>query len=220
MSVSGINAYNSSMNAVSAYMENSISTKSTSAESLFSSNSSTSSSYGVTGRNTDSQRALQRAIAELNELGAVGISEGTITTYKQALEKEFSGTLKEELVKVGVPSDVKFNLVADSNGAITVQCDDAEAKAKIEEYLKANEEVEEQFRYIQALGNLDRATKNSLAQSQLKQIKTMKATIQAQALDAFFSGMFESGSGNGYSSMLADFSGSDASYFMGANYTV
>lgn len=182
--------------------------------------------YSVSATSGVGQAALNKA---LSEMGAQGgrVTFKDIAAHREKLETNFSIDMRLELAKEGVSMETDFTLTMDSEGKIEVSCDDALAKEKIEKYLEENPKVCEQFGYIQALSNLERARQSPAASSQAWQnIRDAKAELQTQAVEIFFGDALSSGMN--YSSLLASFSpftgsGSAAdttSFYTGVNYTV
>jgi hypothetical protein len=145
------------------------------------------------------------------------ITFSKISAYQEELEEEFTLTMRLGMLLQDIPQTAEFWLVATQEGNIEVNCQDQEQKKQIEKFFKDNLELKEQFLYIQALGNLNRAQQSSLAYGNFRNIQAMKGAVQAQALEAFFS----DNSGLGYSSLIGDFTGGDtASFMLGANFTI
>lgn len=178
------------------------------------------SAYGAGITSSIGQAALKRALAEM------GASNGKVTfddiaKYQKELESTFSATTRVELAKLGVSPSTEFTLNISPEGKISVACDDQVAKEKIEKYLSDNPKVCEQFGYIQALANLDRAKQSPVGTAAGWQaLKNTKMTLQAQAVEMFFGAAMDAGMN--FSSTLASF-GEDsetASYYTGVDYTV
>ncbi len=172
--------------------------------------------YGSGLSSAIGQAALKRALSEMGASGKVTFDD--ISAYQEELETKFGLTMRIDLAKQGVSPDTEFTLNIASDGKITVSCDDPVAKEKIEKYLADNPKMCEQFGYIQALANLERAKQSPAAVQQ--DLKSTKQALQAQAIEMFFGAAMESGMN--FSSMLASF-GADsdtASYYTGVDYTV
>ncbi len=170
---------------------------------------------------SEGQAALKRAIAELQ-----GKVDGTLTfakiaAYQKELEEEFTTKVRADLLTRGVDPSVDFTLKLSPEGRLEALCGNAAARDAIETYLGDKPEVVEDFIYIQALANLERA-RQSPAVSLWQGLRDTKASIQAQAVEAFFSDALSSGMS--YGSLTASFtgsgSGSSASFYAGINYTV
>ena len=173
--------------------------------------------YGGAGLSSSiGQAALKRALSEMGASGKVTFAD--ISAYQQQLEATFSAGLRVALAAEGVSTDTEFTLNISSDGVVSVNCDDPAAKEKIEKYLNDNPKVGEQFGYIQALANLDRARQSPAALRQ--DMRNMKAELQASAIESFFSSALNSGMN--FSSMLASFgaNSSEASYYTGVDYLV
>ena len=191
------------------------------AENLLSSvrrNKQAQNAYGGAGlASSVGQAALKRALSEMGVSGGK-VTFADIAAYQEQLETTFSAGLRVALAEQGVSPDTEFTLNISSDGVVSVSCDDAVAKEKIEKYLEDNPKVCEQFGYIQALANLDRARQSPAAVRQ--DMRNIKAELQASAIEAFFSNALNSGMN--FSSMLASFGagGSEASYYTGVDYLV
>lgn len=180
------------------------------------------SAYGGGASSAVGQAALQKALSEIGAGGKVTFQD--IALHRDKLETEFSAQVRVDLAALGVDIETEFTLTLNAKGQIEVDCDDALAKEKIQAYLADNPEVCEQFGYIQALANLERARQSPAASAAVwQQVRDAKAEIQTQALEAFFSDATESGMG--FSSLMASFSATSgteeaASFYAGLNFTV
>lgn len=180
------------------------------------------SAYGVgAGMSSDiGQAALNKALSEIKtETGKVTFKD--VEEHRKNLEEEFSATVRLALMEHGVYLDVDFSLTMTADGNIHVKCDDALVREKIEKYLKDNPKVCEQFGYIQALSNLNRARQSSPAGLQGGRIA--KAGMQAQAMEAFFGEAMNAGMN--YAALMAEFGQGigiteSASFYAGLDFTV
>ena len=167
------------------------------------------------------QAALKRAFSEMGVSSSSKVTFDDIAEYQKKLEAEFSESFRKAVEELGVSSDTRFTLSVSAEGKITVNCDDAVAKGKIEKYLEENSKVRDQFSYIQALANLDRAKQSPAASSPAwKDMTSLKKAIRAEAVQMFFSDALNSGMN--YNSTLASFSSDSemAQYFTGLSYMV
>ena len=174
--------------------------------------------YGGAGLSSSvGQAALKRALSEMGASGGK-VTFADIAAYQKQLETTFSVELRVALAAKGVSPETEFTLNISSDGVVSVNCDDPVAKEKIEKYLEDNPKVCEQFGYIQALANLDRARQSQAAVRQ--DMKNTKAELQASAIESFFGNALNSGMN--FSSMLASFgsNGGEASYYTGVDYLV
>ena len=169
-------------------------------------------------QSAEGSAAIQKALGEITPDSNGRITFRMVSEHRKELEEEFTTLVKAGLMLSGADPEVEFKLVANSDGTMSVQCDDPEQKKIIEEFFAANEELEEQFMYIQALGNMERAQQSATAQTHRLYNEATKAGLQQQAMEAFFTDMMNSGIG--YSSIMAEFGLEDADYFVGANYYV
>lgn len=194
---------------------------------LASRNSRAQNAYGLTSgpASTVGQAALNRALAEMNPTdGPVTFKD--IAAYREQIEKEFTASLRVALAKEGVSLETEFSLVMDANGNIDVNCDDPAAKEAIRAYMAENSEACDQFGYIQALSNLERARQSPAAGTAFwSELRDSRKAYQTQAVEAFFSDALSSGMN--YSSLMANFgaaTGEDAtdsaSFYAGLSYTV
>ena len=181
--------------------------------------------YGSGATSAIGQAALKKAISEMQATTDGTITFTKIAAYQKQLEEQFTAKVRVDLVGKGVPLDVDFTLTLSSEGKVQVDCENAAAKEKIQKYLADNKKVGEQFGYIQALANLDRAKQSPAgASAAWQELRNAKANIQAQAVEMFFSDAMSSGMN--YSSVLANFAGSStaaapaASFYAGVDYTV
>ncbi len=165
------------------------------------------------------QAALQRAISEMQGHYEGKLTFDKIAEYKKDLEEQFAATVRIEMAKRGVDPATEFSLHMDKNGLIEVHCDDPAAKQNIQAYLKETPKVCEQFGYIQALANLDRAVQ-SPSGSSWQNLRDVKAELQASALESFFGASLQ---GNmSYAGITAGFSGEETAvaFYAGINYKV
>ncbi|MDL2307718.1 hypothetical protein LJC48_06835, partial [Desulfovibrio sp. OttesenSCG-928-C06] len=159
--------------------------------------------YGMSMQSPEGSAAIKRALSEITPDSDGRITFKMITEHKEQLEAEFTTLVKAGLLLAGADPDVEFKLVANTDGTMSVICNDAEQKQLIEDFFAENEELEEQFMYIQALGNMERAQQSATAQTHRMYNQATLAGLQSQALEVFFSDMM--GSGVGYSSIMAEF---------------
>lgn len=174
--------------------------------------------YNTPTKSQAGSEALSRALKEITPNASGRITFQMIEQHHAELKEEFTMAVRGALRQKELPEDTEFRLVSNSDGKIEVICDDPEAKKVIEELFAENEALTEQFHYIQALGNLDRAQLNVSPEHMNMNKQAFKAGLQAQAWQTFFEASMESG--NGYSSLMADFGLDSASYLLGANFTV
>lgn len=178
------------------------------------------SAYGGGVTSSVGQAALTRALSEMETDGGK-VTFSQIAQYREQLELEFTVNVRAALVQAGVSLDTEFSLNMGADGTISVSCDDPVAKEKIQKYLKANPKVCEQFGYIQALSNLERARQSPTAGLAIwQEVRNSKAELQTQAVEAFFNAA--TGNGMEYSSILASFSAGEegTSFYTGLNFTV
>lgn len=163
--------------------------------------------------------AMKKAVSEIQADGNGRVTFKMIQQHCAELEQNFEKGMRAAAKLAGVPDDVEFKLVANSKGEVEVQCDDPTSKAILEEVLKEIPALEEEFKYIQALKNADKAQNSATASQHRLSLQATKAGLQQQAMDQFLTDIFSSGE-IGYSSLMAEFGLEDTNYFMGANYFV
>lgn len=182
--------------------------------------------YGGSGASSLGQAALRRALSEMNSSGG-RVTFADIASYRADLEEQFSAKTRLELLEQGVSLDTPFTLTMSASGDIQVQCDDALAKEKIQAYLEENPEICDQFGYIQALSNLERARQSSFGSSAaLQEARDSTFAMRSEAVEAFFGSAMNSGMN--YASIMAQFGSSlgleDASsavsFYAGLDFTV
>lgn len=192
---------------------------------LSSRNSRAQNAYGGGGATSSiGQQALNRALSEMGAEGGVTFKD--IANYREQLETEFSLLMRKALAKEGVSLETEFSLTMDANGNVDVNCDDPMAKETIRAFLVENPEVCNQFGYIQALSNLERAGQSPAGVSAAwNDLRSNKKAYQAAAVEAFFSEAMDSGMN--YSSLMANFgavtgddSSTNTSFYAGLSYTV
>lgn len=189
-------------------------------------NARAKNAYAISASSGIGQAALNRALSELGSSGS-RVTFSDIANYQKELESRFSADLRLNLYEQGVDLDVEFAVNMSPEGEIQVQCDDPAAKAIIEKYLADNPEVCEDFGYIQALANLERAKQGPAGAAKLmSSVLQSKKEIQLGAVNAFFDEALSSGMK--YSSLMASFSpvastdeaSQAASFYAGIGYTV
>ena len=172
------------------------------------------------------QAALNRALSEMGG-GSTRVTFSDIANYQKELESKFSKDLRLDLFEAGVSLDTEFSLNMTSEGEIQVLCNDPQAKLAIEKYLEENPEVCEDFGYIQALANLERAKQSPLGAAKLMDgVLQSKKEIQLQAVETFFDDALSSDMK--YSSLMATFASADSiddtasatSFYAGIAFTV
>ena len=167
------------------------------------------------------QAALQRALSEMDS-GGGKVTFSQVAAHREKLELEFTVSLRAALAEKGVPLETEFSLSMNTDGKIDVLCDDPIAREIIQKYLAATPKACEQFGYIQALSNLERAKQSPAAGlTAWRDVRSATAELQTQALEAFFDAA--TNSGMDYSPILANF-GADknakADFYTGLNFTV
>ncbi len=164
------------------------------------------------------QKALSEAIAVIRTQTKERITFETVEAYRQSMEKQFSDNLRAALKEKGVDEKIEFKLVADANGDIQVVSNHKD-KAMVEQYLKDNPKVVEQFQHIQALSNVQRTAENTVAFASGASVAQIKRQLQAQAVESYFTMMDGTTS---MASQIASFNsdGSQASFMAGLNYSV
>ncbi|MDL2279620.1 hypothetical protein LJC15_03025 [Desulfovibrio sp. OttesenSCG-928-G11] len=183
--------------------------------------------YGGSGASSLGQAALRRALSEMNSGGNASVTFADIAAYRADLEEQFSAKTRLELLERGVSLDTPFTLTMSASGSIQVQCDDALAKEKIQSYLEENPEACDQFGYIQALSNLERARQSSFGSAvALQEAREATASMRSEAVEAFFGSAMNSGMN--YASIMAQFgsslgledASSSVSFYAGLDFTV
>ncbi|MDL2267625.1 hypothetical protein LJC46_06525 [Desulfovibrio sp. OttesenSCG-928-G15] len=195
--------------------------------------SSTATSYGrkaqgaygnVSLGSSLGQAAINKALSEISTNSDGKVTFADIIKHREDLETTFSAQVRIDLAERGVSLDTEFTLTMTPEGKIDVSCDDPNAKAAIEEYLAESPDVCEQFGYIQALSNLERARQSPAASTAMwQEARSNTSMMQLSALENFFTDATQSGMN--YSSLLASFSGGldsteNASFYAGLNFTV
>jgi hypothetical protein len=175
--------------------------------------------YGAGTQSASGMAAIRQALEEIEPDSSGRITFKMISEHRARLEEDFTALVKAGLLLDGVDEQVEFKLVATAEGDMQIQCADPEQQAKIEQFFKNVPELEEEFLYIQALGNMEKARASATASTHRLNAQAAKTGLQSQAMEIFFQDIFSSGLG--YSSLLADFdSGGNADYLVGANYFV
>lgn len=216
--------------AKNSLLDSSSSSSSVSAQDILSSASTgygrkAQNAYGnVTVGSSMGQAAINKALSEIGSSTGGKVTFADIIKHREDLETSFSAQVRIDLAERGVSLDTEFTLTMTPEGKIDVSCDDPNAKAAIEEYLAESPEVCEQFGYIQALSNLERARQSPAASTAMwQEARSNTSMMQLSALENFFTDA--TNSGMNYSSLLASFSGGlgsteNASFYAGLNFTV
>ena len=147
--------------------------------------------------------ALSGIMDDMN-LGANDtVSFRTLAEYQKKLQSTFTEQVKSDLRKLGLDESTQFSLVATANGSgVNVLCDDAEAKAVIEKYLKDNPDVVTTFEKIQSLNKLEESRK-----SRQIDVDAIRNRLQMESMVAWFS----------TNNSLASFYSGGAAYYSGVN---
>jgi hypothetical protein len=226
MSINSINQYTYGMNLTDVLTTGNKNEENTELNSL-SAGSSLSAvnkkKYGVYGASMQSETgmaAIKQALEEIEPDSSGRITFNMINEHRAELEENFTTTVKAGLLLSGADENVEFTMIATPEGEMQIQCSDPEQKARVEQFFAAIPELKDQFLYIQALGNMERAQSSATATTHRLNALATKAGLQSQAMETFFKDIFSSGMG--YSSLLANFDSSEdtADYFVGANYFV
>lgn len=217
MSISATSSSYAAINAYSYYNDLQKNSESTTSATLHSLSSGAPSSE-VSGLLTATGRAeLKKALDAMKADGHTNFTFNEIERYRQIKELEFTAQIKEDLKELGVDPEVRFTLVVDSTGKVSVLSDHAD-KAVIEQYLANNPDMVEDFKHIQALSNLKRTQQKASAQGS-EFTRDLKTTLQSEALQAFFATM--DNGGQDYFSQIANFNADDtSSWFLGLNQKV
>ena len=185
-------------------------------------NKKASSAYGGgSAASIVGQAALQRALSEMDGSGGK-ITFKQIAEHKEKLELEFTVNLRTALLKEGISLETEFSLSIDKDGKIDILCNDPIARGKIQKYLADSPKACEQFGYIQALSNLERARQSpASAIAAWRDVRSATAELQTQALEAFLGTAIDSGMD--YSSILANFGAAGnakAAFYTGLSFKV
>lgn len=180
------------------------------------------SAYGANMYSGPGQSAMQRAINEIKEKNGGAVTFGMVTEYREELEGDFKTVIMAGLAMLGLEDTDEFQMVATPDGEIAVMSDDPEVKAAVSFLLEETPKLKEQFLYIQALGNIERAKGTMSAQAQMGYTQ---ASLAGDAVDILLNGsalleQFGSGGGLGYSTLMAQYSQNSIQYMLGANYMV
>jgi hypothetical protein len=179
------------------------------------------SAYGANMYSGVGQNAMQRAIDELKQKNGGAVTFGMVKDYREELEKDFKTMIMGGLALLGFEETDEFRMIATPEGEIEILSDDEEVKAAMAFLLEESPKLKEQFLYLQALGNIERAKGAVSAQMQSRYAQ---AGLGSEAMDILLSsGNFlgqAGGLGVGYSALMANYSMSDIQYTLGANYLV
>lgn len=147
--------------------------------------------------------ALSCVMDDMN-LGANDtVSFRALAEYQKKLQSTFTEQVKTDLRKLGLDENTQFSLAAGANGSgVSVICDDAEAKAVIEKYLKDNPDVVTGFEKIQSLNKLEESRKNRKID-----VDAIRNRLQIESMTAWFS----------TNNSLASFYSGGAAYYSGIN---
>lgn len=194
------------------------------ADSVLSQYKSTKNTYSAYGANMYSgvgQSAMNRAINELKEANNGKVTFSMIQDYRSNLEEDFKKSMQIGLTLLGFEKTEDFQLMATPEGDIEIMCEDPELREAVAFLLEETKDLKDQFLYIQALGNIERA-KGTMT-GYMENLYG-KASLQADSLDILLNGSDFinqiSSLGIGYSSLLANFNTDSVQYMLGANYTV
>lgn len=177
--------------------------------------------YGANMYSGAGQSAMQRAINELKENNGGAVTFNMVKDYRNDLEEDFKTVMMAGLAAMGFKETDEFQMVATPEGEIEILSDDPEVKAAVAFLLEETPKLKEQFLYIQALGNIERAKGAMTTQAQMQY---SQASLASDAVDLLLNGgnflNQIGGLGIGYSALMANYSMNDIQYMLGANYLV
>jgi hypothetical protein len=181
--------------------------------------------YGISAGSDLGQQALKRALAEMSP-GGGPITFADIAAYQKKLEEDFTFQMRQALEEMRLPPETVFSLNLSADGVVGVVSDDPIVKTRLEGYLEDNPEAREQFAYIQALANLERARQSPAGALAVWQgVRSDMAQMRTEVLEDFFSDAL--GAGMQYTALLANFSplasgqyAQSAGFYAGISYTV
>lgn len=181
---------------------------------------SSANSYASGGISSEiGKAALNRALTEMQGKVDGAITFDKIYEYQNYLELKFTVDVKMEMSKRGVDENQEFTIAMNSQGEVSVACDDPRTKELVLEYLKENPSKCDEFGYIQALGNLKRAQQTAVWPG----VQVSKAEIVTSAIEAMFDETLNSGVMD-FSSLTAKFDGLSQShnvkFYTGLSYSV
>lgn len=183
-------------------------------------NSGYSQSSATDTQAARNQAALERALKELSELKGGKITFSDIRQYQQDLEQVFTAEVRMAVAELGVDLDTAFTLRLSSDGKIQVVTDDAGDQYIIQKYLKDNPSVCEQFGYIQALSNFEKARSNS-ASINAGYLYETQASMSLDMIGSMFSDAISGGMN--FTDLLAQFNGGDnetVKFYAGIDFSV
>lgn len=131
------------------------------------------------------------------------VSFRTLAQYQEKLQAAFTAQVKADLRELGLDENTQFSLVAGPDGSgVRVICDDPEAKAVIEKYLKDNPTAVATFEKIQSLNKLEESRK-----SRSIDVDAIRSRIQVESMTTWFS----------TNNSIASFYNGGAAYYSGIN---
>ncbi|MDR2051560.1 MAG: hypothetical protein LBQ63_07320 [Deltaproteobacteria bacterium] len=217
MSVNSINAYHMSLTDFIATPAEEDENSPRSSLLTQSARNSAYAAYGADLLSGPGQEAMKRALEELQSRSGGPVTFERVREYRAELEKNFTLQVQGGLFLLGVTECDDFQLAATPEGEIEILSQEPALKEKLETLFAENPELKEQFLYIQALGNIERAGQS--LSPRLRQQAAL-ADLGAQAVNIFMEAA--SSKGAGYSSLLGNFNGAEGSmqFLLGANLTV
>lgn len=222
MAISSIN--NTYNNYFNGSLSNTKSEASETADAILAKHSSTKNAYAAYGSSMYSgagQSAMQRAIQELKDKNGGTVTFSMVSDYRAEMEEDFKTLMMGGLALLGFEETDEFQMLATSDGTIEILSDNAEVKAAVEFMLEDSPKLQEQFLYIQALGNIERAKTAVNPQMQLQEAR---ANLGSEAVDILLNGSNflnqVNSLGIGYSALMANYSQNNIQYTLGANYLV
>ncbi len=161
-------------------------------------------SHAGMSSNLDTLASALSGIMDDMNLGANDkISFRTLAEYREKLQNSFTEQVKSDLRELGLDENTKFSLTTGADGtSVNVVCDDADAKAVIEKYLKDNPDVVTTFKKIQSLNKLEESRK-----SRKIDVDAIRDRLQVESMTAWFS----------TTSSVASFYSGGAAYYSGIN---
>ncbi len=193
------NLYAGSLNSLwTVQPEEANADSSNSASSVSSSQQSKASkAYGIT-RTDQLAQAAQAAFDGLGLGPSNKVTFGRIEEYRESLKEDFASSVTKGLSEAGVSDDAIYQVVTKYNSEGVEIVTDSADKLKIEQFFRDNPDLVDQFKQIQYLDNLERATSQQSISANM-----MATKAQLQSMSSLFntnpsSSIMSSGQGQTY----------------------
>lgn len=146
---SGTSATGSTSNSTASTTDSSTSTATTNKNTL---------SYGsnMTSQLSSMIELTKMAMSAMGIESGGSVTFGQITAYRDDLEEKYTAALQKKMEAAGLDPDMEFRLQTNSEGAVQVISDDANAE-KLQAIFDSDSDLTKQYKQLEALSGLEDA---------------------------------------------------------------